>query len=400
MHDRLRASLFLAMAVAFFLFLKGPSLRFEEIENDELVYVSVALNLKVHGKYSLQGTGVLAGLSPQIYDRPFFHHPPLAIWLMTPLVSAERPTRTAVLVSWLGHLLMVVGIAQWLRVILSKQERGVILPAVVLLAVVDPIGILTGQRIWLDALLGGLTAVGTGLYLMATSASSRARENALLVASGIVLGLATLTKLPGMLALPVLVAIYFWRRRPGGWRTAARHLLWVGGAFVVVVIPWFAKFYAYYGTLFPDWIRPDAWTVETFEYVRTVGDRPPYYFLKQLFLVYPWLAFVVGTSLAAVRRRDGAYAVAWTFLLGILLCLTGLAVFAGHNYQMRYLTMAVTPLYVLAALTVRDLLDRKGWALVFLVFATATGAGCALVHVVRHTWFDLHNLAQILYGAP
>ena len=63
---------------------------------------------------------------------------------------------------------------------------------------------------------------------------------------------------------------------------------------------------------------------------------------------------------------------------------------------MRFLAMYVAPLYVLFALTLRDLLGRPRQLLPLLVLGAVAGAACAVAHVVRHTWFDLRSWIQIL----
>jgi 4-amino-4-deoxy-L-arabinose transferase-like glycosyltransferase len=392
---KLRSLLFLLVAAASFLSLKLPSLGFAELENDELIYLSVAANLERHGRYSLQGTAVLPRLSPAVYDHPFFHHPPLGVWLMIPLVSPALPVRGAVLVSWLGHLLLLVGIWLWLRA-LVPHARPWVVAAVLLLAIADPIAVFTGQRIWLDALLGGWTALGSGLYLAATRATSRGRETALLAASGAALGLGALTKLPALLIVPALLVPWLWQGRSTPRSTGLRHLLWVGAPLALCVVPWFVKFHSIYGTLMPGWSRPDAFSFEHFPFLRETASRPPYYFFTQTLVVYPWLAVSLCTGVAALRRRDGAWAVAWAFLLWSLACVTALAVSSGHTYQMRYLTMSVAPLYALCALTLHDLSRWSAAAHAFLALAALSGAGCAVAHVVAHDRFHLRGLLQLL----
>jgi len=260
----------------------------------------------------------------------------------------------------------------------------------------DPLAVHSGQRIWLDALLAGLVSLGTGLYLTACTTRSRAREILLLGATGLSLGLAVLTKLPGVLALPIL-ALIFWRSGRAMTRNdALRHLFCVGLPIALLVTPWFVEFHRHYGTLFPDWIRPNAWMQEQHPFVKRMLERPGYYFFLQTLLIYPWLGLTAWTGLRTLKRKDDGYTVPALFVLWILVTLTGLALFAGHGFQLRYVTMIATPLYVLFALTLRDLLNDRRWALPLLLIGASSAVAIALVHVVQHTWFDLRSWIQML----
>src|SRR5688500_6972258 len=68
---------FCCAAVIVSAFLKLPSLRYPLDEADERIYWQLADNLARGGEYTLQGTEIVRELSPYMYDRPLFHHPPL-----------------------------------------------------------------------------------------------------------------------------------------------------------------------------------------------------------------------------------------------------------------------------------------------------------------------------------
>jgi 4-amino-4-deoxy-L-arabinose transferase-like glycosyltransferase len=385
----------IAVVAAVFVGLKLPSLDFAEIENDELVYVSVAANLKLHGRYSLQGTQVLDRLSADVYDRPLFHHPPVAVWLMEKTLGPGRPARSPVVVSWLGHALALAGLMLWLRALIPGQFSR-LAPWALLMAALDPLAVHSGQRIWLDALAGGLVALGTGLYLTVASAGSRMRENLLLMASGAALGLAVTTKLPAALAFPVIALAFVLRGSRRDVATAVRHVTLVGIPAALIVAPWFVVFFRQYGMLFPDWIKPDAWMMEAHPFVKSMRERPPFYFFLQTLAVYPWLLLTAWTAVRAYGRKDGTYTLPLAFVLWVLTAITGLAVFAGHGFQMRYLGLYVAPLYALFALTLRDLLANATRFVPLFAAGAVSAAACAVAHVIRHTWFDVRSWFQIL----
>lgn len=91
-------------------FLKLPSLRYPFSEGDEHIYWQLADNLARGRECTLQGTEVLRELSPDMYDRPLFHHPPLFPALLVPFVLTDNNS-AAVMVSWLGHFLCLIAVA-------------------------------------------------------------------------------------------------------------------------------------------------------------------------------------------------------------------------------------------------------------------------------------------------
>ena len=90
--------------------MKGPSLLYPRTEGDERIYWQLAQNLANGGDYTLRGSALLKELSAYIYDRPLFHHPPLFPALLSLFAIADMEN-AAVLVSWLGHVLVVIAVA-------------------------------------------------------------------------------------------------------------------------------------------------------------------------------------------------------------------------------------------------------------------------------------------------
>jgi hypothetical protein len=162
--------LFCCAAAAVCFFLKCPSLLYPRTEGDERIYWQLANNLAHNGDYSLRGSAVLKELSPHMYDRSLFHHPPLFPALLSLFVMAGMEN-AAVLVSWLGHVLAVLAVAIIGRHVLEQGSHGatevapyrlITAPAFwlpVLGVAADPLLMFVSRRIWIDSLLSGLVAL-------------------------------------------------------------------------------------------------------------------------------------------------------------------------------------------------------------------------------------------------
>jgi hypothetical protein len=109
-HDLKRFIAVCAVIVGLCLALKLPTLAFDRHEYDEHIYWALTGNWIENGRYLLQGTEILKSLPPEMYDRPLFHHPPMMSILDAPFVLMKSPA-TAICVSWLGHVLAIIGVA-------------------------------------------------------------------------------------------------------------------------------------------------------------------------------------------------------------------------------------------------------------------------------------------------
>jgi 4-amino-4-deoxy-L-arabinose transferase-like glycosyltransferase len=326
---------------AFTLVLKLPSLRFVHSEPDEIVYWNVARNLVERGEYTLRGAKIEGRLSPAIYDRPLFHHPPLYPLLLTPFVALGAP-QAAVMISWLGHLLclLAVGIIGWALLARGKAIGDVLWLALLGVAT-DPLLALVSRKLWIDALLAGLVALGLAIVWAALVSP---RRRLLLVLGGVVLGLAGLAKLPGLLGAPV-AAMLVWGGG-GSRRERLRDLLLVGVPCALLVVPWLVLFVTTYGALTPTWLRRDEWAVRHYPFLAAAVGRPWYYYAARLVLVEP--VAVVGLALCVLRPREGGLA-RWAAPAWVLLWLVAYTIqsASGYGFQMRYVAPVVPGLYAM-----------------------------------------------------
>ena len=383
--------IFCCAVVALSAILKLPSLRYPLAEGDERIYWQLAENLAGGGQYTLQGSEVLRELSPYMYDRPLFHHPPLFPALLVPFVLTGSKS-AAVLVSWLGHSLAVIAVALVGRHVLHRlpHDARISLPAFwlpVLGVSADPLLMFVSRRLWIDSLLGGLTALVVATVLVAEGK----RRRAVLAVGGGLLGLAALAKLTALILVPVVLIAGV--RADATWKDRTLSLAAMFLPVAILVAPWLLLFYLQYGVLTPSWVQPDARLMELFPFVRAAVGRPWYYYGAKLLVIMP-LALVAAWLLIRERHlwRNAAIqiAAAWFSVVVVTLTLMGIV---GYGFQMRHITSAVAAVYVivLAALLERDrpvLLMVCGFS---MLVGTVTGA----MHLLAPEFDEIVSLLRI-----
>ncbi len=367
--------LLVGLALAVCALLKAPTLYYPGDETDEKIYWQLAENLAQGRPYSLQGTALLTDLSPGIYDHPLFHHPPLFPALLVPFVLLGA-RHAAVVVPWFGHLFAVLAVALVARHALRGRPAAPtnLAAAAYLLPVVgvcaDPLLVFVSRKLWIDSLLAGLVALSMAAFLIADG-----RRRVSLAASGTLLGLAALAKLSALLVLPIyIVAIVV--RRDGDWRARVGSMGAIALPVGLLVVPWCVLFYLRCGVFVPPWVKPDAWLIEHYPFVKALVSRPWYYYAVKLPLVMPLVGVAAWTLLrdgAAWRDRGVQVSAAWFVVLAGAITLMGVD---GYGFQMRHLAPAVTAVYVLLALLIARgdrpvLVVASVWA---ILVGTVTGA--------------------------
>jgi 4-amino-4-deoxy-L-arabinose transferase-like glycosyltransferase len=328
------------------IWLKVPSLFIEHTETDERIYWQLAENLAAGRGYTLQGTALLESLSPHIYDRPLFHHPPLFAALLTPFAASEMRS-AAIVIPWLGQVLGILAVALiGLRTALqgasgrTAMSPGFWLPLLAMAA--DPLLGLTASRLWLDSLLTGLVAMAFAALVMATTGT---RSRLWMLTAGAFLGLAALTKLTALIVLPVIIVTIL--HGEGRWRTRFNSLTWFSVPVCLLVVPWLVLFRLKCGVFLPDWVAPDLWLREHSDFVKSALDRPWYYYSAKLPLVLP-MTLMAGWAMwnrSGIRLNHTIQlAAAWSALVIVSLTMLGAT---GYGFQMRHVAPAVVPLYVI-----------------------------------------------------
>ena len=255
---------------------------------------------------------------------------------------------SAVVVSWLGHALCVVAVAWIVRSALRKGAGGFdalspLFWVPVLGVAADPFLTFMSTKLWTDGLLAGLVALSLSLFVLAEDSNRPVR---LLLAAGAILGLAALTKLVAVLALPVAAAI-LWLQSKGNAKSFAKSAAVGFAPVILLVLPWLIIFYRAYGELTPSWIRPDEWTLQHIPFVAAAAQRPVSYYLIKTGMIQP--LFFAGLGFAFNRTVLGNY----FYRVGLIWCLVFLAAMTALSvngaFQMRYLAPLYPGIYVMAA---------------------------------------------------
>lgn len=225
-------------------------------------------------------------------------------------------------------------------------------------------------------------SVGTG---QALSADKRNLRNWILFAlTGILAGLAHLTRADGVLLLLVGCAAALWpvrgERYPVILRRALQGLVIMTLAYLLVMLPWFAHNMAVSGTLLPVGGTQAIWFREYNDLFNYPPDSSPGTFfadgIAPLFTTR-WEAFSsnLGTFIAVeglvvmmplmllglwVRRHDGFLRGFWLYALGLHLAMTLVFPFPGYRGGLFHSAAALIPWW--AALGVAGLDDAVDWA--------------------------------------
>jgi 4-amino-4-deoxy-L-arabinose transferase-like glycosyltransferase len=340
--------LILTLLLLFCALLKLPTLTFYHDEADEQVYWQLANRLLTVGQYNLQGTEILKRLSPDIYDRPVFNHPPLFPILLIPFVY-WKIQYLAIVVPWLGHLLCVMAVAlmcrRMARDFFPGMDQGQFifwLPALGM--ALDPFLLFLSRRLWMDSLLAGLCAASIAFFFCARYSE---RRTWYLIAGGVFFGLAGLTKMPALALAPILLLLILTPEvRP---RSTLRDLCFGCLPAVILLLPWFIIFYRTYGVFLPSWTRPDAWTIQRYPFIWATLRRSPFYYALKLATIVPVIVLCLAGYILKGhlwKKTVTALPCLWFLIFFIALWCVGRW---GQGFQMRFLAPLLPSIYLMAA---------------------------------------------------
>lgn len=368
--------LVLSIILLFCAALKLPTLTAPHDEPDEQVYWQLAGRLLSSGQYNLHDTPILQALSAPMYDRPLFFHPPLFPLLLIPFVHWQCPS-LAVLISWLGHFLCIIAVALMGRRLARELPAGpdggqLLFWLPVLGMTLDPVVTFVSGKLWIDSLLAGLCAVAMACFFCARDSQ---RRSLLLVAGSILLGLASLAKLPALALWPVAAFLILTQKSKA--RPVWRGLVCGFLPALLLVLPWFIIFHRVYGVFLPDWTRPDEWTKQHYPMIRDVVSRTPLYYLGTMACIEPasilcLVGYLFNRSLW--RKTDSVLPWVWFLVFFAAMSYVGLR---GQGFEMRYLTPLSPCIYLMLYPLLGQWRERSVWPTVLLlclIYAGLNGA--------------------------
>jgi 4-amino-4-deoxy-L-arabinose transferase-like glycosyltransferase len=393
--------------LTFTVILKLPSLSFPHNETDERIYVTLAKQMYNTGTYTLRNTAILKELSPEMYDRPLFLQPPMYIILSIPLIM-NFGDNYAVVISWLGHLLVLLAIFLFLRRLLEKNYLAIIL--IVAVAATDPIMVFASRKIWLDSLVAGLAGFSMFVFWKASLESAFGKQIKYFIISGVLLGTAILTKITAVLLVPffALIFVKYHYRLP-----IKRNIILLLASFVPVLIvtfPWFLKTYLSSGKLIDIVPVTPEKLLETNKYLQMVANRPIYYYFKELVLLTPIILFPLHSSIKNIKKISFYALTFWILLFSVIAGNTYFAFVHHDGFVMRRLTLACVPFYLLLGLYLQNMIQSTNtitcqeishnikiykYTVVFL--ALILNSMTSLYFIVSYKSDALYSLYEILF---
>lgn len=336
------------------------------LETDELIYRHLVAQIsESFWNYSLQGTSILPGLLQEIYDKPYFLHPPLFVyssWLLEKLLFI--PYQLVPVLHSLATVLCARAIAKHLY----PGDESARIWAMVLL-VTCPLGWFLSQKYWIDG-LQALTAMLSFLALLVALEKGRLWRFLL---AGLAAALGFLAKYLAVVAFPALVALYFLKR---GRNWSAREIAALALPTALLGGAWVAFSLWANGSLVP---TPLRWDPAAYPYMARINALPWYRYLMDLAIFTP--AYLL--AFASAPWRGGPVRVALFVMVASYLAWFTLMGPLGAGYPMRFLAPVYPVLAVLAAPMLARLMARArtAWLGILLL-------GVGLAHGVLYGAFS------------
>lgn len=378
---------------AFCLLLKLSTWNFPHNRGDEPIYWQVSQNLVQKGEYNILGSPILEKLPPHMYHRKLFTHPPLYPLLLVPFV-VYGSAQSAILISWLSHALCIIALALLLRSMLQNGPEGfdAMSPCfwVPLLGLsVDPFFAHMSSKLWIDGPLTALIAFSMALFVTAEHAR---RRRWVLLAAGTVLGLAALSKLVAVLALPIAAAI-LWHQACGQLRRFVRSAVLGFLPVALLVLPWLIVFYREYGELTPSWIQtPGEWKVKNIPFVDVTFQRPFLYYWVKTGMIQP--LFLLGIAFGLNRRIFDNF----TYRIGLIWCLVFMAAMTwlstGYGFQMRYVGPLAPSLYMMLAGLLQCAHRRQRELILVSLLCIAYAAASGALYLLNADYHEMYSFLE------
>lgn len=373
-------SLIIIALIFFSLVIRIPSLFLPHIENDEVIYQSVAEKItKDFSDYSLQGTVILNQLPKALYDYPIFRHPPLFIWCIA-LIRLLFGVPFQILVPIFSGVLTILLTILITNRLYSRKE-GLVAGMILSFC---PILYFVSGRIWIDALFIFLVVLSFYLLIIAVN-----KNNCLWFAlSGLAFGLSLLTKytsLGGALAF----VYYVWTKK-----IPIKKLLLFAFSFFVaaalIILPWLFLYYKVLGSgSYVSQFKLIPEITNMFPFCKTISQRPLYYYFVRLFLVAPVYIFSIAYIFTKKKNTEDYTLITWVFSFLIGFTILGMLKIGG--YVLRYIAPAMPMLSILAARFISNRNNRI-WLLFIILLAYGFLAG-----ILNILFFQQADLDPVTY---
>lgn len=344
--------------------LRLPAVFIPHIENDEVIYRTLAEKLTVApADYSIRNTPIFERLPKSQYDHPVFRHPPLFFYLLA-LIYKLWGAESGIFLP-LGCAIAIIALCYLISRRLYSEREALLAAAILSLC---PLLFLTSTRLWLETPCAALTTLSFYLFIRAYDR----RHSVMIAASGFTLGLALLTKYSAAGIIPAIIVYALLRKDT---LQCAPTIIIFLASMILPLAPWLAYYHHAMGT-FSAAVQFKATRdfLEMFPFVKASFNKPLHFYLSQLALTAPVYIFALA-ALPLCRKKENAALIVWTasYIIGF----TILFKLKILGCALRYILPASIPLAILSA---HIILKRPRFLLPVAIVFLASQLVCGLLN--------------------
>ncbi len=200
---------FKKLFILLFLSLLSLSAFFTRLENfknspartiDEVVYYRMADQILNHGLQGYNSIPYAQELTaqgralPKYFFQPIFKYPPLFSLMLALAMKVLGPTLVAAYSVILLTGILIIPLTFLLGTVLYNRFVGLLAASLIFM---DPVSIICSQKVWMETTLAFFTLASLLLFILAL----KKKNDVFFILAGILAGLATLTKYPGILLI-------------------------------------------------------------------------------------------------------------------------------------------------------------------------------------------------------
>ncbi|MBN3039148.1 MAG: glycosyltransferase family 39 protein [Candidatus Omnitrophica bacterium] len=256
---------------------------------DESVYATLAYQIGEQGLESYNSIRIYAQDTkrgrqlPDYLKKPLFKHPPLYTILISLSYQMFGRSIYAAFAVSLFFGVLLVALAYFLGSLLFNNKIGVY---AALLMSIEPIGWVCSQRVWMETTLAFFIALSVYLFIRAT----KKYNPYFLISSGICVGLAGLTKYPGLLSLFIIIIYALCFKRE-----FFKNKVFIFSLFIpfLMLLPWLCWNYKVYGVSF----------IQDISMTHGVFQRLQWRNQKRIVASFVILAFLIAVSVFSKNKR-------------------------------------------------------------------------------------------------
>lgn len=223
---------------------------------------------------------------------------------------------------------------------------------------------------------------------MLTLTVAKEKESLSLYAlSGLVFGLAILTKETAFFLCP---AILYFSFKEGITSQKLFFVICFAILSFMISFPWFYSFYKVTGTFFADKLKISEESTKMFPFVKMVVNRPWYFYFIHTLIIAPIYIFGYFNVGNRIKNKRDLTEVIWIISYFLPLTIYGMG---GQGYQTRYILPAILPLSILSA---ENMITINKVAFPFIVIFLAYGFLTGIFNSILSKPADLFSIFYFL----